>query len=61
MLQCHQELTLKDALSDSLIRTVMAADGVDPRELEATLTEIARNLRAGSHRRRSAPNGGALR
>ena len=60
MLQCHQELTLKDALSDSLIRAVMAADGVDPRELEATLTEIARNLKGGSRSRRSPPNGGAV-
>jgi hypothetical protein len=48
MLQWHQEFNLKDALADSLIRTVMAADGVDPRELEATLTEIARNLKGGS-------------
>jgi hypothetical protein len=58
MFACHQELTLSDALSDSLIRAVMAADGVDPRELEATLTEIARNLKGGSRRlRRSPPNG----
>ena len=60
MLQCHQELTLKDALSDSLIRAVMAADGVDPRELEATLTTIARNLNGGWRRRRSPPNRGIV-
>jgi len=36
-----RELTLTEALSDPLVRTVMAADGVDPRELEATMNRIA--------------------
>jgi hypothetical protein len=60
MLQSYQEFNLKDALSDALIRTVMAADGVDPAELEAALTEIARNLKGGSPRRRKRPGSGIL-
>jgi hypothetical protein len=38
---CHREPTLKDMLSDSIIRAVMEADGVDPHELEATLAQIS--------------------
>ena len=30
----HREPTLKDMLSDSIVRAVMEADGVDPQELE---------------------------
>jgi hypothetical protein len=51
MITCHRELTLKDALSDPMIRAVMEADRVDPRELELRLGEIARTLR-----RQRAPN-----
>lgn len=36
-----QELTLRSALSDPLIRTLMAADNVDPVQLESTLRRIA--------------------
>jgi len=36
--------TIDDMLSDQLIRTIMKADRVDPRELEATLRRVARNL-----------------
>jgi hypothetical protein len=36
-----QELTLRSALSDPLIRTLMAADRVDRRELESMLLRIA--------------------
>jgi hypothetical protein len=39
---CYREPTLKDMLSDSVIRAVMEADGVDPRELEEVLTRISR-------------------
>jgi hypothetical protein len=35
------ELTLHSVLSDPLIRTVMAADNVDPVKLEAMLRRIA--------------------
>jgi hypothetical protein len=47
------ELTLKSALSDPLIRTLMAADNVDPVKLESMLMRIAgqvtpsRSLRGG--------------
>jgi hypothetical protein len=42
--QACQELTLQSALSDPLIRTVMAADNVDPVELESMLRRIAREV-----------------
>jgi hypothetical protein len=41
-----QELTLHSALSDPLIRTVMAADNVDPVKLEAMLRRIADQIAA---------------
>ena len=40
----HPELTLDDALSDPLVRTMMAADGVDPQELSAMLRDIVATL-----------------
>ena len=42
----HQrtELTLKNAFTDPLVRTVMAADGVDPKELRTMLNEIVSTL-----------------
>ena len=46
---CFPELNLSQTLSDPLIRSVMAADGVDPHELETRLSEIARTL-AGRRR-----------
>jgi hypothetical protein len=39
-----QELTLSSALSDPLIRTVMAADNVDPAKLESMLRRIAEEV-----------------
>jgi hypothetical protein len=39
-----QELTLRGALSDPLIRTLMAADRVDRRELESMLLRIAEQV-----------------
>jgi hypothetical protein len=39
-----QELTLRSALSDPLIRTLMAADDVDPVQLESTLMRIAEQV-----------------
>jgi hypothetical protein len=50
MNKSRRDMTLTDALSDPLIRTVMAADGVDPRELAAILHTIAGKLeRSSSH------------
>lgn len=40
----RQELTIENALTDPLVRTVMAADGVDPQELDAMLHEIVATL-----------------
>jgi hypothetical protein len=39
-----RELTLGNALTDPLVRTVMAADGVDPQELRTMLAEIVSTL-----------------
>ena len=41
---CFPESNISQTLSDPLIRSVMAADRVDPRELEARLNAIARTL-----------------
>jgi len=40
----RQELTLQSALADPLVRTLMAADGVDADELSAMLSEIVSTL-----------------
>jgi hypothetical protein len=40
----RQELTLQSALADPLVRTVMAADGVDPKELSEMFSEIVSML-----------------
>jgi hypothetical protein len=40
----HREPTLNEMLSDSIIRAVMAADGVDPQELAVMLRQIGRSL-----------------
>lgn len=55
MTRCHREPTLKEALADPVIRAVMDADGVDPRELERRLNEIAASLRQRSTRQIACP------
>lgn len=40
----RQELTLDNAMSDPLVRTMMEADGVDPQELSAMLRDIVATL-----------------
>jgi hypothetical protein len=55
MIRCHGEPTLKEALSDPMTRAVMDADGVDPRELERRLNEIAASLRQRSTRQIACP------
>jgi len=44
MRPASQEFTLHGALSDPLIRTVMAADNVDPVKLESMLRRIAEEV-----------------
>jgi hypothetical protein len=44
MFGCHDELSLSDALSDPLVRTIMNADHVDPRALEASLRATAEKV-----------------
>jgi len=41
MRTASQEVTLSSALADPLIRTLMAADNVDPVKLESMLRRIA--------------------
>jgi hypothetical protein len=43
----RQELTLSGALSDPLVRTLMAADKVDPVQLQSMLAGIAGRLMPG--------------
>ena len=50
----HREPTLEEMLSDPIIRAVMDADRVDPRELKAMLKDIGRALGAA----RGARSGG---
>ena len=45
MKHAGQELTLTNMLTDPIVRTVMAADRVDPQELTAMLADIAETLR----------------
>jgi hypothetical protein len=51
----NQEMTLRSALSDPLIRTLMAADKVDPEKLETMLTRIAQQT-APRSMERTAPS-----
>ena len=38
---CHREPTIAEILSDSIVRSLMRADGVDPNELKAMLRRMA--------------------
>lgn len=44
MSPCGYDPTLSEALADPLVRAVMAADGIDPRELDAELRAVAARL-----------------
>jgi hypothetical protein len=44
MKQSSYELTLTNAFTDPMVRTVMAADRVDPTELAAMLAAMAQTL-----------------
>jgi len=44
MIRCRYDPTLSEALADPLVRAVMAADGVDPRQLAADLRAMAARL-----------------
>ena len=44
MISCNYNPTLSEALADPLVRAVMAADGVDPRQLATDLRSIAARL-----------------
>jgi hypothetical protein len=38
---CRRDPTITEILSDSIVRSLMRADGVDPNELEAMLRRMA--------------------
>jgi hypothetical protein len=44
MYACGGDLSLTEALADPMVRAVMDADGVDPRQLAAELREMAAAL-----------------
>jgi hypothetical protein len=46
MIWRQREPTLKEILSDSIVTALMSADGVDPLELEAMLTQINRKSKS---------------
>jgi hypothetical protein len=48
MIKGCEEMSLREVLSDPLIRAVMAADRVDPDRLAAELAETARRLARSS-------------
>jgi len=50
----HTEPRLSEIMSDSIIRTIMAADHVNPETLEACLRKTARRVSAGGTAERSA-------
>jgi hypothetical protein len=54
MLHYWSEPSLADALSDPVVKAVMAADAVDPAALSALLREAASKLDADSRPSRSA-------
>jgi hypothetical protein len=41
MIACHREPTLAEMLSDPVIQSAMAADGVDPGEIEILLRRVS--------------------
>jgi hypothetical protein len=45
MTACPQELTLREALADPLVRALMKADRVNPGKLEACLSAVGERLR----------------
>ena len=49
----HRELTLADLLADPMTLAVMAADRVDPAELKAMLSSVARQRRLDRSAERS--------
>jgi hypothetical protein len=48
----HRELTLDEILSESIVRALMEADGVDPQDLAAALRLTGRKLIRRAERRR---------
>ena len=52
MIWRQREPTLKEILSDSIVTALMAADGVDPHELETMLQKIGRTSKSLHRARR---------
>jgi hypothetical protein len=53
MIACHREPTLAEMLSDPVIQSAMAADGVDPSEVKTLLHRIHATRLDGRQRFRS--------
>ena len=51
---CFSDPTLKDVLTDPLMRTIMAADRVDPDSLETMLSKMARTIAGRSTNAKSS-------
>jgi hypothetical protein len=60
MIRCGYDPTLSEALADPLVRAVMAADGVDPRQLAADLRAMAARLNPVDRPRVSSREAGRL-
>jgi len=54
MKRCNYNPTLAETLSDPIVRALMRADGVDPRELEERLGDVARQAGLRAPRQASA-------
>jgi len=63
---CQREPTIAEILSDSMIKAMMRADGVDPEMLERDLRSVAQTIEANSlmplrsSPRKRGPSGQAL-
>jgi hypothetical protein len=55
-----REPTIAEILSDSIVKAVMEADGVDPIELEAQLRSMAQNSTAGGLAGHPSPPSGRV-
>ena len=55
MTPCYPEPNLAEVLADPLIQSLMQADQVDPRELELSLSALARTLQSPPQLQRVAP------
>jgi hypothetical protein len=58
---CRREPTITEILSDSIVRSLMRADGVDPNELEAMLRRMSTAIGTAQDRAPSEKRLGPIR